>query len=85
MDPLYKRLNDAGIVPVPSAQGGEIELETSDGDMATLVPLSDFGITEAYVAAHPEGSDRGGYVPTVFSPDGDAFYSETAGEWQGTN
>lgn len=49
------------------------------------IPLSDFGITEAYLEEHPEGSDRGGYVPTVFryTPGAKetAYYMELDGEW----
>jgi hypothetical protein len=32
------------------------------------------------VEEHPEGSDRGGYVPTL---DNGCYYNEGAGEWQG--
>lgn len=49
----------------------------------TLEPLApdELGITDGYLHEHPEGSDRGGYVPTVFTASGSAYYDENAGEW----
>jgi hypothetical protein len=37
---------------------------------------------EGYVDAHPEGSDRGGYVPWLEVPGASpVFYYEPEGEW----
>jgi hypothetical protein len=37
---------------------------------------------EGFVDEHPEGSDRGGYVPWVKLPSGaGVFYYEPSGEW----
>jgi len=48
---------------------------------ATDEELSELGFQKGYVAAHPEGSDRGGYVPTIFCESGAYYYDEGAGEW----
>jgi len=40
------------------------------------------GFEKGYLGEHPEGSDRGGYVPYVVAKDGQtAYYCENEGEW----
>ena len=52
------------------------ETQTSQED------LDKVGFLEGYVEEHPEGSDRGGFVPTVYSKDGQtAYHDENAGVW----
>lgn len=48
---------------------------------ATDEELSELGFQRAYVGAHPEGADRGGYVPTLVCETGTFFYQEEGGEW----
>jgi hypothetical protein len=34
------------------------------------------------IVPHPEGSDRGGYIPTITLPNGTWYFNETDGSWQ---
>lgn len=51
----------------------------SHGDEEHELPLPEGW--EGYLDAHPEGSDRGGYLPTVHGPGGSFMFSEHDGEW----
>lgn len=65
----------------PLAEKGRVSLvrEGEDGSEEPA-PLPEGAA--AYVDAHPEGADRGGYVPTVELPDGTcAYWSEPDGFW----
>jgi hypothetical protein len=44
------------------------------------VAIGDTQLT-GYVGEHPEGSDRGGYVPTVFRESESSYYDSATGEW----
>lgn len=79
---LEQKLNDAGLVPQVS--GGEVTLHRVDGDYnfgpaLTEAELLEFGLTSESLLLdeHPEGADRGGYVPFA----GDVHYREDLGEW----
>lgn len=87
---LCDKLNKLKVVP--DCNGGRVALERYEDESyretrsltpeelewLELSPDSDgcFGSVEA----HPEGSDRGGYVPTL---DAGPHYDEGGGEWQG--
>lgn len=60
-------------------KGKVVALENEDEER---VPLPE-GV-EGYVDQHPEGADRGGYVPVLeISETGKkVFYSDVACEWQ---
>ena len=48
----------------------------------TQEELSAVGFKKCRLEAHPEGSDRGGYVPTAYSVEGQtAYYDENGGGW----
>lgn len=65
-----------GCWPVVS-RGQVVELESDE----ERKPLPE-GVT-GYVDAHPEGADRGGYVPFLETESGKLiFYYGPAGEWQ---
>lgn len=55
--------------------------EVACGRMITPEELDKIGFTESYVDDHPEGSDRGGYVPYLEASGHTFFYYENAGEW----
>jgi hypothetical protein len=76
---LHEALNAARVRPEEEA--GELNLVVGN-DTCELVNPSDFGITSLCITAHPEGADRGGYVPTAFSSNGNAIWDEGGGEWQ---
>lgn len=44
--------------------------------------LTDLGVSNTYVGAHPEGSDRGGYVPWVETNDGQTTFYYGEYGWQ---
>jgi hypothetical protein len=49
---------------------------------ATAEELETLGLDQSdhgYVEGHPEGSDRGGYVPTLTNG---CYYDEGAGDWR---
>ncbi len=79
---LYETLNAALIRPEEGPGAGELSL-VAGNDVCELTNPADFGITALCITAHPEGADRGGYVPTAFSPNGNAIWCECACEWQG--
>jgi hypothetical protein len=79
----------------PNVEKGQVESVevTQDGSTKTLslgelATQLGFSGAEGYVDEHPEGSDRGGFVPTLFffgksegrKPE-NAFYDENGGEW----
>ena len=86
---------------VPSVDEGKVTLRFSFKDETdtyqdrepTPEELTDVGFHKGYVDEHPEGSDRGGYVPYVehvetfqYTEDGKenhyrAYHDENFGEW----
>lgn len=73
---------------VPSCKRGKVTLQVvspEDEDAyvkASAEVLERVGFKSGYVEAHPEGSDRGGYVPTVYSRDEEvAYYDENGDGW----
>ena len=84
MQSLTSRLNAAEVHPKVS-EGKVVGLFRYGPDNETEidVPMAEFGITDGYIDAHPEGSDRGGYVPFVFADKVSSHYDETGGDWQG--
>jgi hypothetical protein len=80
---LAEYLNSNDIVP-ECAKGRVSLVRRDDSDEfipLALEELSSIGFIEDYVEEHPEGSDRGGYVPTIHTSDECAYYDESAGEW----
>ena len=76
---------------LPSCRKGQVTLVKTAYDAesccweecgTTQEDLDKVGFLEGYVEGHPEGSDRGGFVPTVYSKTGQtAYHDENAGEW----
>ena len=53
-----------------------------DKEDLTKAELAALKVSKVYLSAHPEGSDRGGYVPYVRFKDGSKiYYMELDGEW----
>jgi hypothetical protein len=72
-------------IPVPSE--GKIvsfyrlnEFMRDDDDGQIPYTLADLGVDKGWLDEHPEGADRGGYVPFVFAGEAKAFFR--SGEWQ---
>lgn len=62
----------------PATGRGQVTHLLTDDE--TTVPLPE-GVC-GWLDEHPEGSDRGGYVPWLFLPDGTGiYYYEPDGEW----
>ena len=89
---LADKLNHLNVTP--DCNGGQVSLEKWDKETRSCIPLTeaeyDWLELDGYdreqaegnvgtVEAHPEGADRGGYVPTL---DAGPIYCEGAGEWQ---
>ena len=79
---LDQLLNDACVIP--QVRGGDVTLHVRDSDYNTGPALTEdelkvFGLTSESLLLdeHPEGADRGGYVPFA----GDVHYREDLGEW----
>lgn len=88
MDPTFADLlNLKGLVP--RCREGQVTLGSryDDADVTLFRDdLDKVGFLRGYLEEHPEGSDRGGYVPTVFSKDGQtAYYDETGCCWLADN
>jgi len=81
-DAFVKSLNDAGVYPMVCE--GEVTLVKEDDEGNEVeVALSEFNIIKGYVDEHPEGSDRGGFVPWVrLNDDVEAYHMENDGCWQ---
>ena len=78
--PLPERLNDLKVSPVVE-DGKVTALEDENGEHLRQAELEELGLDPdnlGTVEPHPEGADRGGYLPEV----GGAQYSEVANEWQ---
>lgn len=87
---LADKLNAADPMPRPSIEEGQIAYlytyDKADKWSETEVPLTDEQYAElgldkddlGCLDDHPEGADRGGYVPTL--NDG-TYYDENCGEW----
>ena len=81
-----KKLNAGNFQPETS--GGQVELAATDEDgqdrTFTDEELAETGYHHGYVDGHPEGADRGGYVPFVFTDETEtvgAFWDGGACEW----
>ena len=64
----------------PEVDKGKVTLyrDTPEGEVEVPLPEG----AKGYVDAHPEGSDRGGYVPWLEVPGASpVFYYEPTGEW----
>ena len=72
---LSDKLNELDVVP--DCNGGKVTLALTE-EQWDYLGLSDGEVGS--VEPHPEGSDRGGYVPTL---DAGPHYDEGGGEWQG--
>ncbi len=78
--PLPERLNDLKVTPVVE-DGKVTALEDENGEHLRQAELEELGLDPdnlGTVEPHPEGADRGGYLPDV----GGAQFSEVANEWQ---
>lgn len=66
---------------MPLTHKGKItNLETEDFEM---VPLQEVLMgAEGYVEKHPEGVDRGGYVPMIFWQGKKVYWDVVGGVWQ---
>jgi uracil phosphoribosyltransferase len=68
-----------GVCPAVS-KGVVTLMREKETEQEEVVPLPDGA--KAYVDSHPEGSDRGGYVPYVELASGvSVYYYEGDGEW----
>lgn len=94
MSAASKKLNE--LLVIPECDGGKVTLERyTDTDYDETRPLNESELAElaavgvvpdssghfGCVDEHPEGSDRGGYVPMLNDPEF-TFYYENSGEWQ---
>jgi hypothetical protein len=75
-------LNKAGVIPQVDGNKVTLHLMDDDGDtgpVLTETELSTFGLTSNLLLLdeHPEGADRGGYVPFA----GNCHYREDLGRW----
>jgi hypothetical protein len=92
---VAQKLNE--LLVVPECDGGKVTLERyTDTDYEETRPLNEEELAELAALGvvpdnnghfgcldeHPEGSDRGGYVPTL-NDSASTFYYEPSGEWQG--
>jgi len=86
---VAEKLNEMDIVPV--IERGKIVKLSLDGEEDNELSADQYGELGVdpkeigFLDEHPEGVDRGGWVPTLLTV-GQAygpFYSETACEWQG--
>ena len=76
---LAEYLNSNEIMP--DCAKGQVYLMNDKYVPLTDDELKSMGFVEGYVEAHPEGADRGGYVPTVHTANECAYFDENAGEW----
>lgn len=78
--PLYERLNDLKVTP--DLEGGKVvALLDQNGENLRQAELEELGLDPdnlGSVEPHPEGADRGGYLPEV----GGCQYDENANEWR---
>ena len=60
-------LTGLGVQP-EIAKGQIVQLTSDEGDLSfdQLAKRFGFLVCEGWLEEHPEGSDRGGYVPTLF-------------------
>jgi hypothetical protein len=71
----WPEVSGGKVVCLVRDDGDERELLDEEYEYLGLAPdEDDYGCVDA----HPEGSDRGGYVPTL---RGGSYYYEPAGEW----
>jgi len=82
---LVKKLNGDGdeIKPyIPVMREGQVVsfFQCNDADEEVPFTLADLGVDKGWLDEHPEGEDRGGYVPFVFAGEAKAFFH--SGEWQ---
>ncbi len=75
---LANRLNELGLEP--HCKGGSVTLTHGYPYNPAEEETVALGIVDGSVEAHPEGADRGGYVPYVYTEDEEAYYYD--GEWQ---
>lgn len=78
--PLYERLNELKVSPEVE-NGKVVALVDTNGEHLRQAELEELGLDPedlGTVEPHPEGADRGGYLPEV----GGAQWDETACEWQ---
>lgn len=83
--PLHERLNELKVSP--TVEDGKVtELVDENNESLRVAELESLGLDPddlGSIEEHPEGADRGGYLPTVRSADrGDAQYDECDGQWQ---
>lgn len=78
--PLYERLNELKVTP--ELEGGKVvSLVDQNGESLRTAELEELGLDPenlGSVEPHPEGADRGGYLPEV----GGCQYDENANEWR---
>jgi hypothetical protein len=90
---LTKKLEELRARP-DTAEGKVVSVDVGPGDSPEMLTLNELAVrlgfvgADGYVDDHPEGSDRGGYVPTLFfhgaSGSGVAqnvYYDECCCEW----
>lgn len=88
-DEFAEKLNEFGVQPsIDEGQVVSLFTWSEEDDEEEQVDLTDeqekeLGIQDGfngYLVAHPEGSDRGGYVPCISEPNL-VYYDENAGRW----
>lgn len=83
-DKLATKLNEGGFTP--ETDEGAVTLVTEEDQSerpATEEELADLGFARGYVDAHPEGADRGGWVPFVHGQNGAVVtWSEGSCQWE---
>lgn len=82
---LVKKLNGDGdeLKPyIPVLEEGKVVsfIKFDDDDDEVPFTLADLDVDKGWLDEHPEGADRGGYVPFVFAGEAKAFFH--SGEWQ---
>jgi len=79
---LVQKLNSAKVY-AESLGKGKVRLFVDDPNTGEETDVTDqYPGAVLYVDEHPEGSDRGGYVPWIEMGGQQAFYYEPDGEWQ---
>lgn len=77
-------LNDGNFAPnVEEGQVTSLRVSTQDEEReATPEEVEALGFEDGCIEAHPEGSDRGGYVPFVYHKSGaGAYFYEPDNTW----
>jgi len=78
--PLAQKLNADGVYPTSMGKG-QVALFKDDDQGNEIDVTANYPDIELYIDEHPEGADRGGYVPWAEAGSDTAFYYGPDGEW----